>query len=73
MSEHIPEGATHRWLAATEWNAGFRAEQRKYYKREDGEWWSYNNVLACWCPTRNPDSWFEEEMRQGYFVEIDHQ
>ena len=69
FDKYIPEGATHKWNGAPWPDPSIR----RFYKLEDGAWWSYSNVLACWCPTRNPDSWFEEEMRQGYFVEIDHQ
>jgi hypothetical protein len=67
MSEYIPEGATHKWKGAGD-NPPIGV--RVYYAFEDGKWWSYSRLLACWCPTGNPDSWFEEEMRQGYFVEI---
>ena len=64
---YIPEGATHEWTAAVP-----ELGQRKYYKFQDGEWWSYSLVLAAWCPSNNDDDWFTVEIFQGYFKEIEH-
>lgn len=70
MSEaRIPEGATHEWLPGDK-KLNPPITKRRYYKFENGEWWSYSLVLADWCPSNNDDAWFTREIIQGYFKEL---
>lgn len=65
-----PSDATHEWLANTSYSGyGMQIVQLHYYKRVGYCWFVYSEITG-WRPSKNPDAWFEKEMRQGYFVEI---
>lgn len=65
----IPEGATHEWTPG-DIKVQPLLTKRRYYKFQDGEWWSYSLVLSDWCPSYNTDGWFTSEIIQGYFKEL---
>lgn len=69
----IPSDATHKWLPAVErpW-ANSWTFQRAYYKKIDGDWYSYS-IDKEWMKSNNDLEWFETETREGRFVEIKEQ
>ncbi len=64
----VPPDATHEWTSATSngWMSG-----RRYYKFQDGDWFSYSPPLNEWFHTNNGPEWFAGEIIQGFFKEID--
>lgn len=69
---YIPEGATHEWLPGDK-KINSLITKRRYYKFENGKWWSYSLFLADWCPSANDDAWFTGAIIQGYFKELNEQ
>jgi hypothetical protein len=46
--------------------------RRRYYKFEDGVWWSFSQ-WGEGVKSGNSDDWFAGEIIQGYFKEINEQ
>lgn len=68
-NKSIPSDATHEWQP----NDGYRNPgtiRLRFYKKDvNNEWLVFSDVTG-WRKTTNPQEWFDEETKLGFFKDI---